>query len=387
MATETKFGNIRGKLLIVDDDPVHTTLMEKVLLREGYQLAFAASGEEALSVARENPPELVLLDVQLPGMDGFTVCQEMLKIEGCEEAAVIFVSGSDNAEDKVRGIKLGAMDFMSKPFDLKELNARIENTLKRARERRRSLRNLSEIRSELSAARIIQQELLPQTPPNIPGLELAGRMQPASEVSGDYFDFIARPGGVGVVIGDVSGKGVPACLVMVMARLFLRHWPWTLSMPVDALNGANEILHANTDPYKFMSMMLLTWDADKKRLLYSGAGHESMLVYRGDVKGVEIVAGGGVVLGLRKSIKGILRQRELTLNPGDAVLLYTDGLTEGLNPVGDMFGLDRVSDAFESCAEKPANEIIAELFKRFTQFGAGRALHDDTTIVVVKRTE
>lgn len=387
MAAETKNENIRGKLLIVDDDAVHTTLMEKVLLREGHQLAFAASGEEALNVARENPPELVLLDVKLPGMDGFTVCEEMLKIKGCAETAVIFVSGSDHSEDKVRGIKLGAMDFLSKPFDLKELNARIENVLTRARERRRSMRKLSEIRGELSAARKIQQELLPQIPPIVPGIQIAGRMQPASEVSGDYFDFIARPGGLGVCIGDVSGKGVPACLVMVMARLYLRHWPWTLSRPINALTGANEILHANTDPYQFMSMMLLTWDADLKRLLFCGAGHESLLVYRSKLKAVETVSGGGVVLGLRKSIKGILRQRELKLELGDAVLMYTDGLTEGLNPAGEMFGLERVSDAFEACAEKPADDIIAELFERFTAFGSGRALHDDTTIVVLKRTE
>jgi len=219
----------------------------------------------------------------------------------------------------------------------------------------------------------------------VPGIQVAGRMQPASEVSGDYFDFIARPGGVGVVIGDVSGKGVPACLVMVMARLFLRHWPWTLSMPVDALNGANEILHANTDPYKFMSMMLLTWDADKKRMLFSGAGHESMLVYRADVKGVETVAGGGVVLGLRKSIKGILRQRELKLNPGDAVLLYTDGLTEAENAGGEPFGLERVSEIFIEHSRQPLQKIIDALLLQLKLFCQSEKFNDDITLMVFKR--
>jgi len=377
----------RGKLLIVDDDPVHTTLLEKVLLREGYQLAFAASGEEALQVARENPPELVLLDVKLPGMDGFTTCLELVKQDGCRDVAVIFVSGSERPEDRVQGLKLGAMDFMTKPFDLKELTARVDGVLKRARETRRKNRRLSEIRSELSEARKVQQDLLPQTPPAITGLEVYGRMQPAREVSGDYFDFIERPNGLGICIGDVSGKGVPACLVMVMARLLLRHWQWSVPDPSEALLTANEILHANTDPYQFMSMVLLSWDPAQKKMLLAGAGHENLLIHRAATEQIETVQCGGVVLGLRKSIRGIIRQRELPLAVGDTILLYTDGLTEGANPKNEMFGSMRAMDALAAHAGKSAREVADGVMESFTQFGAGEPLHDDTTVVVVRRTE
>jgi len=376
-----------GKLLIVDDDPVHTTLLEKVLLREGYQLAFAGSGEEALSVARDNPPELVLLDVKLPGMDGFATCQELVKVEGCRDVSVIFVSGSERPEDKIQGLKLGAMDFMTKPFDLKELTARIEGVLKRGREARRKNRRLSEIRTELSEARKVQQDLLPQTPPIIPGLEVYGRMQPAREVSGDYFDFIERPNGLGICIGDVSGKGVPACLVMVMARLLLRHWQWSIPEPTEALLTANEILHANTDPYQFMSMVLLSWEPEKRRMLLAGAGHENMLIYRAATEQIETVQCGGVVLGLRKSIRGIIRQRELPLAVGDTVLLYTDGLTEGANPAGEMFGVMRLMDAFAKVSGKSCREVADGMMESFTEFGDGEPLHDDTTVVVVRRTD
>lgn len=377
----------RGKLLIVDDDPVHTTLLEKVLLREGYQLAFAGSGEEALQVARENPPELVLLDVKLPGMDGFATCQELVKQEGCRDVAVIYVSGSERPEDRVQGLKLGAMDFMTKPFDLKELTARVDGVLKRARDARRKNRRLSEIRSELSEARKVQQDLLPQTPPKIAGLEVYGRMQPAREVSGDYFDFIERPNGLGICIGDVSGKGVPACLVMVMARLLLRHWQWSVPEPTEALLTANEILHANTDPYQFMSMVLLSWDPAQKKMLMAGAGHENLLIHRAQTDQIETVQCGGVVLGLRKSIRGITRQRELPLAVGDTILLYTDGLTEGANPKGEMFGAMRAMDALAANAGKSAREVADGVMEVFTKFGAGEPLHDDTTVVVVRRTE
>jgi serine phosphatase RsbU (regulator of sigma subunit) len=248
------------------------------------------------------------------------------------------------------------------------------------------LRQKERIEQELSLAARIQKSLLPRQQPQVAGLEVHGRMVPAGQLGGDYYDFIERDGNLAICIGDVSGKGVPAGLVMVMARLFLHHWDVERADTKATMLAANRILHANTEPFVFMSMLLLYWDAHQQQLRYSGAGHETLLIYRAVQKTVESLPSGGVVLGIKADISAFVEERTLPLQPGDVVLLYTDGATEALNVRGEQFGLDRLKAAFAAQADKNAAAIVDELCCVLQDFASGRAQHDDITLAVLRCT-
>ena len=213
-------------------------------------------------------------------------------------------------------------------------------------------------------------------------------MQPARMVGGDYYDFIEKDGSLTVCIGDVSGKGVPAGLVMVMAQLFLHHWDIDPADTRDTMLTANKILHANTEPFVFMSMLLLNWNAETRTLRYTGAGHENILVYRAKKKKVDVIPAGGVVLGIKKDISAVLDEKELDLAPDDAVLLYTDGATEALNAKGEMYTLQRLRAAFTECGKGTADGMVAQIFSELTSFiGESTEQHDDITLAVLKCTK
>ena len=248
------------------------------------------------------------------------------------------------------------------------------------------VRQKERLEQELGIAARIQKSLLPKEQPVLPGLEVCGLMRPAGQLGGDYYDFIERDGSLSVCIGDVSGKGVGASLVMVMARLFLHHWDIDIADTRATICAANRILHANTEPFVFMSMLLLHWDRKRRVLRYTGGGHETLLVYRAAKKEVESIPSGGVVLGIKAEIEDLVEEKSLELAAGDVVLLYTDGATEAHNVAGDLYGLERLKDALARHAKSPAAKIIEAVLADIGEFVGEREQHDDITISVLRRT-
>lgn len=376
---------IPRRIIVADDDPAIRQVLVMMLTKAGFEVEATGSGVEALAAATRNPPHVFILDVKMPEMDGIETIKRLKADPRLEAIPVIFLSGRSEIEHKVEGLDLGAADYVAKPFNATELLARVRSSLRAGRNTQsRKLRQLEE---ELDLAGTIQQSLLPKKPPPNRGLEVYGEMLPMRKVGGDYYDFVDGVDTQIICIGDVAGKGIPAALVMVMARTFLNNFDTNIVDTRMTLLGLNRLLFDNTDSGTFMSMVLFKWDVPEQRMYYTGAGHEHLMIYRARTREIEVLKTGGQVLGLRAQIIDQLRELELVLDVGDALLLYTDGVTEAASPDDEEYGIDRLRASFATCSELPAEEIVETIFARLSEFTQGQRQNDDITLVALRRVE
>lgn len=235
---------------------------------------------------------------------------------------------------------------------------------------------------ELSMARDIQRGLLPESPPAVPGFELATFWQSAREVSGDFYDFIPLPpGDTGVLIADVSDKGAPAALFMAVARSLIRASAVTAATPADALMKANRLIAADAKSGMFVTAFYAVLGQDGT--ITCCAGHNPPLIYRAASASVDRLSEGGVALGVMEDVA--LENRPVSLAPGDVLFLYTDGFTEATNADGQYFGEDRLRQALQAAGRKCAAEIVDAIWTEFRIFVEPVAPTDDLTLIVVRR--
>jgi serine phosphatase RsbU (regulator of sigma subunit) len=250
---------------------------------------------------------------------------------------------------------------------------------------------------EMKLGREIQINLLPRETPEISGLIVQGIMQPAKEIGGDYYDFITllQRNQVAVVIGDVSGKGVAAGLLMAMAKTAVHTLSQEESSPKEILLKTNNILSQHIGGHKFMTMLYLTWDPEGKKFFYSSAGHEHILIYRsnlasegvapqGTSPNVEAILSGGFMLGMMPDIGQFLEDKSIVMNSKDKVVLYTDGVTEARNPSEEFFGLPRLIEAVSVHGSEPAKELLCSIKDEVYTFIGTREQYDDITLVVME---
>jgi len=376
---------IPRRIIVADDDPAIRQVLVMMLTKAGFEVEATGSGVEALAAATRNPPHVFILDVKMPEMDGIETIKRLKADPRLETIPVIFLSGRSEIEHKVEGLDLGAADYVAKPFNATELLARVRSSLRAGRNTQsRKLRQLEE---ELDLAGTIQQSLLPKKPPPNRGLEVYGEMLPMRKVGGDYYDFVDGVDTQIICIGDVAGKGIPAALVMVMARTFLNNFDTNIVDTRMTLLGLNRLLFDNTDSGTFMSMVLFKWNVPEQKMYYTGAGHEHLMIYRARTREIQVLKTGGQVLGLRAQIIDQLRELELVLDVGDSLLLYTDGVTEATSPDDVEYGIDRLRASFATCAELPAEEIVETIFARLSEFTQGQRQNDDITLVALRRVE
>ncbi|MPZ13503.1 MAG: SpoIIE family protein phosphatase [Chloroflexi bacterium] len=234
---------------------------------------------------------------------------------------------------------------------------------------------------ELRVAQIIQQSFLPRESPNLPGWRIAAHYGPAREVGGDFYDFIPLDDGrLGLVIGDVTDKGVPAALVMSATRSILRAAARGSSSPGDVLRRANELLCPDIPRNMFATCLFAVLDPFTGRLGYANAGHN--LPYMRTSSGVLELRATGMPLGLMPGMA--YEEREIVIGSGDSVLFHSDGLAEAHNGAGDMFGFPRLMGIVGGCA--PGTDVINVLMAEMTGFvGGGREQEDDVTLVTLAR--
>lgn len=243
------------------------------------------------------------------------------------------------------------------------------------------------VEQELKIGNQIQTGLLPKDFPKISGLSVVGKMIPAREIGGDYFDFINQNGhGLGVAIGDVAGKGVPAGLIMAMARSIVRSVALSSHSTKQILSELNRLIKQDMEEFRFMTMIYLNWHPEQHKLLYSSAGHERILIYRAKKKDCDIIRTPGVAIGLADNLDEFLYENEIPLEIDDVVVLYTDGVTEATNMEGQRFGLDRIVETINNLGHLSAVEMMNGMISRLKQFMGNAAQYDDITIVILKKT-
>lgn len=241
------------------------------------------------------------------------------------------------------------------------------------------------ISKELDVAHQIQQNLLPQSSPKIPELDIIAKTKPAEEIGGDSFDFMETEDDLFFFLGDVTGHGVPAGLVMIMVDTLLDTFIDKGMNTSDVLHNTNKYLQPKISATMFMTMVMFRWSKKEKKMYYTGAGHEHIMIYKQSTHKCETFPAGGIALGMVPDNSNMLEEKEVPFEPGDTLILYSDGITEGENNKGELYGIERLSHAVEKYGSLPESALIFEqLSKHFSAFLEGHIQDDDMSMMVVK---
>ena len=382
------------KILVVDDEPDLELLVRqrfrKKIQQQDYQFLFAPNGVEALTVLdRERDVEIVLSDINMPQMDGLTLLNRLREAPVNPIMKSIIVSAYGDLENIRTAMNRGAFDFVTKPIDFNDLEITIEKTrdlqsmLKLAQSEREQL---VAIQHELTVARRIQQSILPkQIPPQTNGQEfgLHANMIAAKEVGGDFYDFfMIDPRRLGFVIGDVSGKGVPAAIFMAMSRTIIRATALRGLPPGECLTIVNGLLAEDSDSAMFVTVFYGVLHLDTGEMEFTNAGHNIPYVLHADGSLEPIPGTNGLVLGIIEGVS--YEQARMHLLPGDSVFLFTDGVTEAMEVDGGMYGEERLEALLPSLGSTQPELLVQGVFDDVRLYATGAPQSDDITCLALR---
>src|ERR1700722_7648946 len=305
-------------VLLVDDAPANIQIVNSIL-KDIYKIRIATSGAKALELARVTPtPDLILLDVMMPEMDGYEVCTQLKLRQDTRDIPVIFLTGQTHVDEETRGFDVGAVDYIHKPFSPAVVKARVQTHLGLRGIREQLALQLQTIQKELETARQIQLSILPAEVPKLEGLDIAARYIPMTSVAGDFYDFImVDEKHLGILIADVSGHGMPAALIASMLKIALAAQVPHAADPAQVLSGLNQALCGKFQ-HHYVTAVYLFIDMAKGTLAYAGAGHPPSLMWGTSSKGVRDVEENGLFLG--KFPWATYSSLELPFSAGDLFL-------------------------------------------------------------------
>ena len=371
-------------LLVVDDDPENVQLLYYTL-QDKFTIRVASNGLKALELAKVEPlPHLVLLDVIMPHMDGYEVCRQLKADPKTRDIPVIFLTGKGEVTDETRGFEAGAVDYIHKPFSTPIVTARVSTHIVLRDAREQLARQLSAINSELEMAREIQMSILPRETPRIAGLEIAASFVPMSSVAGDFYDYIVVDAKhIGVLIADVTGHGLPAALIASMLKIALPVQAAHASEPAKVLTGLNKALCGTFQKF-FVTAAYVFVDMEKKTLGYAGAGHPPPLLWCKSTGCASELIQNGLMLGVFPHVTYSAGQ--VSIESGDRIVLYTDGIVEATNTSDEQFGTYRFKQFLESERSLSTDMFAASLLAELSRWSAGSAGHtqqDDITMLTI----
>jgi phosphoserine phosphatase RsbU/P len=379
-------------ILIVDDQQSFTEIIRHVFhkqVQEGeYVLLFANSGQEALNIIEDNPHiHLVITDISMPGMDGLTFLERMNEENPYIKSIVI--SGYNEMSYIRRAMNAGASDYLIKPVSFDDLEESVSHTMNNVdivREALRSRDRLLQLERDLVIAGEIQQTMLPQKFPAFPNhseFDIFAAMIPAKEVGGDFYDFFLIDNEyIGFVIGDVTGKGIPAALLMALTRTLIRSYALQGKPANEVLTLVNTTLATDNRLAMFATTFFGVMEISTGVIEYCNAGHVPPYICRADGRVEQLTGRASMALGMLDNIPYFVCTTQL--EGGDTLVLYTDGITDASNIKKEMFSMERIpvilSDVFGSSAQ----DILLHLISKVNTFVAGEEPIDDIGVLTLK---
>ena len=400
---------LNAKILVVDDKIANLQLIERMLCVAGYtSINSTIDSTEVSELHRKNRYDLILLDLQMPGMDGFQVMEGLKEIEAGGYLPVLVITAQPG--HKLRALEAGAKDFVSKPFDLAELRARVHNILevrllhietknysqaleKTVRELEESrevirLKTLEERRKseqELALAQETQESLLPRCLPQFENFCIHAYSNPTRYVGGDFYDFLQLSSGEWMgVLADVSGKGMPAALLSSMVLGALNMEFRTKAQPQEILNRVNQLLCEKSLPFQFVTLFLFVLGPNGTGQFIS-AGHSPAYLFRSATGKIEKLIPDDYVLGMFDFAS--YQSRAFHLDKGDILVVYSDGLSDSENLQEEMFGEERLLELVKREAPEKGHALKKKLLTTIEEFTQGVPQTDDITFVVVEKCQ
>jgi sigma-B regulation protein RsbU (phosphoserine phosphatase) len=368
-----------ARVLVADDQPDVLEALRWLLTGEGYEPEFVSSTDAVMARLRERPFDLLLMDLNYSrdttsGREGLELIPQVRAHD--PSMPIVVMTGWGSVDTAVEAMRRGARSFVQKPWEDVTLLEILQREIDEAQAvRRRDARQQKEVED----ARLIQRGLLPTAMPQTSAVQLASSWQPANGVGGDCFDALTFPGGgVGIVIADVAGKGVPAALLMSNLQAAVRAFAQEGAAPSSVTTSVNRLLCRNMAAGRFVTFCYARLDVAAGRLTYANAGHNPPLLVHADGR-IDALAPSGTVLGV--FAESAYEQGEFRLDRGDRLVLYTDGITEGRDAAGDEFGEERLAQSALAHRGAAADGMLAAMLSDVERFNGG-TYEDDATLIV-----
>jgi phosphoserine phosphatase RsbU/P len=390
-------------ILVVDDTPANLQVLAGMLKDRGYKVRPVPCGKLALLAARKDPPGLILLDINMPEMNGYEVCEQLKADDKLKGIPVIFISALTEQLDKVKAFAIGGVDYITKPFQMEELHARVETHLKL----RRLQTELEETNArlafangrmsrDLKAAAKIQETFLPREVPRVPGTDFAWVYRPCDELAGDGLNVIPLGDGkLGLYVLDVSGHGVAAALLSVTlgrllspptepSSILIRTGDvcdhFDITPPAEVAARLNQLFPFDLATEQFATMIYGVLNAKTGEFRYVSAGHPGPIRLPCGADPV-ILESQGSPIGLADDP---YVERLVRLRGGDRLYLYSDGVSEAMDPAGKQFGDARLLEAINLGRSGSLQESVATLLEEISRWHGSESPRDDISILAAE---
>ena len=379
---------LNSKILIVDDTEMNLRILISAL-GDVYDVSVATDGFSAFELLEEELPDLILLDIMMPGMNGYEVCERLKADPRTAYIPIIFLTALTEIKAKSKGFEVGAVDYITKPFDIVEVKARVNThvlmqrnlaELKKAHDAIEVQRKRMQL--ELDLGMKIQNNMLPVAFPDNKEFGLAAYLKPAKELGGDFYDFFfIDDEHLCFCVGDVSGKGVPAALFMAVSKTLIKSSATSELSPSKILQKVNCEISRDNEAMMFVSLFIGVLNIPTGEVLFSNGGHNSPFAVKSDGSVEEINEKHGMVLGFSGAMK--YKEGRLLLGRGDSIVLYSDGITEAVNTKGEFYNESGLAESL-LVEQSSVCEMLQNVLAKLDRFVGSAEQSDDITALILR---
>ncbi|MCB1114646.1 MAG: fused response regulator/phosphatase [Chlamydiia bacterium] len=383
---------MKDKILIINDNQDVRTITRTILKGKGYETIEASGGEEGVELALNEQPDLILLDIMMPDVNGYETCSRLKAQELTKHIPVIFFTSLNSSQDKIKGLEFGAVDFVNNVVEKGELLARVNTHLslkKLTEELRKSNLALNQkqkaLDDDLKAAASIQKSFLPQKTAFNETLTLSTFWKPANALGGDIFNvlFTAEDQYM-IYMLDVSGHDVPSALVTISASQFLQQKAMSLKEP----KNPKAIFEGLEQEYpierfsRYFTLFYALFDPKTSILKFGSAGHPAAILLKNEK--VDFLRADGIFIGLNKQVP--FEEKEILFEPGDKLFLYTDGISEYESPNGAEYGEERIKQVLERRIDSSPEMLLKAVEQDLQKFSDSKTSYDDMSMMAIERS-
>jgi serine phosphatase RsbU (regulator of sigma subunit) len=375
--------NENWNILVIDDSKLSRAIVRKTLSKMNMSITEARDGKEGLEILSKNSFDLILLDIVMPNLDGFGFLEMFKESIKDEFIPVILMTGLDDLNSKIKGLNIGADDFLLKPLNDKELIARVQSLLRLKSAYFELYKKNQLIKKELESAKMIQQFVIPKNFSYIEYPAISGRYLPIDDIGGDFFDcYQLFDNDIGFIIADVTGHGIPAALVMAMLKMTLNVFTPFIDSTSSLLYRVNKEMRGLLLDDQYITAFYIIFNADSNTISFSNAGHSRPLYYRKKTGRVLALDTDGLFIGIKDDTE--YEEKKLNIERGDSLLLYTDGITEIKNSDNVEFGENRLATFIKENRNITGDDFCEMLLNRMRDFTSLDARDDDIAFLNIE---
>ncbi len=370
------------KILAIDDSRLSRAVIKNALSQLNFIVDEATDGQEGLEAMKKENYDLVLVDIIMPNLDGFGFLSRVKEHTGENFIPVILMTGTDDLNSKIKGLRIGADDFLLKPLNEKELVARVLSLLRLKWTHDELYRKNMQIKKEMELAKRVQQYIIPKDFSHIEYPVVSGRYLPIEDIGGDFFDCYQLPDDkYGFLIADVVGHGIPAALIMTMSKMIFDVYSADYDAPDKMMDVVNRSIRGLILDNQYVTSFYIIYDNKNKKIHFTNAGHTKVLYYRASKNRMLGLDSKGFFLGI--SDQNSYEAKSLSVEEGDRLFLYTDGITEIKNSEDEEYGENRLAKSIIKNSGIHGDDFCNAILSEVSQFTNIDERNDDIAFLSI----